>query len=80
MRTSCMLLALLHCHSVCSIVQFHRVLTELELGGLMSEMEFAIIYRQFGVRVGGRTDINYSLFCAMIEGYALTRWTDPALK
>ena len=62
------------------VLQFHRVLSELELGGLISEMEFAIIYRQFGVRVGGRTDVNYNLFCAMVDEYAMTRWTDPALK
>ena len=60
--------------------QFHRVLSELELGGLMSAMEFGIIYRKFGVQVGGRNDVNYNSFCGMIEEYAQTRWTDPALK
>ncbi|CAI8054084.1 hypothetical protein GBAR_LOCUS29561 [Geodia barretti] len=60
--------------------QFHRVLSELEMGGLVNAMEFQILYRKFDVRVGGRNDVNYISFCQMIDDYAQTRWTDPALK
>jgi Ca2+-binding EF-hand superfamily protein len=60
--------------------QFHRVLSELEMGGLVNAMEFQILYRKFDVRVGGRNDVNYISFCQMIDDYAQTRWSDPALK
>ena len=60
--------------------QFHRVLSELEMGGLVNAMEFQILYRKFDVRVGGRNDVNYISFCQMIDDYAQTRWSDPSLK
>ena len=62
------------------LLQFHRVLSELEMGGLVNAMEFQILYRKFDVRVGGRNDVNYISFCQMIDDYAQTRWSDPALK
>ena len=65
-------------HFACS--QFHRVLSELEMGGLVNAMEFQLLYRKFDVRVGGRNDVNYIAFCQMIDGYAQTRWSDPSLK
>jgi len=63
-----------------SPVQFHRVLSELEMGGLVNALEFGILYRKFDVKVGGRNDVNYIAFCEMIDDYAQTKWTDPALK
>ena len=61
-------------------LQFHRVLSELEMGGLVNAMEFQLLYRKFDVRVGGRNDVNYIAFCQMIDDYAQTRWSDPSLK
>ena len=61
-------------------LQFHRVLSELEMGGLVNAMEFQLLYRKFDVRVGGRNDVNYIAFCQMIDDYAPTRWSDPSLK
>lgn len=60
--------------------QFHRVLSELGLGGLVNALEFGILYRKFDVKVGGRIDVNYIAFCEMVEHYAQTKWTDPSLK
>jgi len=34
----------------------------------------------FDVKVGGRNDVNYITFCEMIDDYAQTKWSDPALK
>ena len=62
------------------ISQFHRVLSELELGGLVNALEFVLLYRKFDVKIGGRNDVNYYAFCEMIDDYAQTKWTDPALK
>ena len=59
--------------------QFHWVLSELEMGGLVNALEFGILYRKFDVKVGGRNDVNYIAFCEMID-YAQTKWSDPALK
>lgn len=42
--------------------QFHRVLTELEMGHLLSEREVQIVFSVFKVRMGGRDDINYIAF------------------
>jgi len=61
-------------------LQFHRVLSELEMGGLVNALEFGILYRKFDVKVGGRNDVNYIAFCEMIDDYAQTKWTDPTLK
>lgn len=43
--------------------QFHRVLSELELGSLLSEQEFRVIFCKFKVRIGGKDDVNYIAFC-----------------
>lgn len=43
--------------------QFHRVLSELELGSLLSEQEFRVIFSKFKVRIGGKDDVNYIAFC-----------------
>lgn len=53
------------------------MLSGLELAGLFSDLEFGIVYRKFGVKIGGRSDINYTAFCGMVEEYAKSKWTDP---
>lgn len=50
--------------------QFRRVLTELELGGLVNESEFRILHMKFHVSVGGKEDIDYIRFCDMINELA----------
>jgi len=45
--------------------QFHRVLSELEMGELVNALEFGILYRKFDVKVGGRNDVNYIAFCEL---------------
>ena len=52
-----------------SLPQFHRVLSELELGCLVNTLEFGILYRKFDMKVGGRIDVNYIAFCEMVEHY-----------
>ena len=51
-------------------MQFQRVLSELELAGLVSAQEFCLLFRRFEMQVGGRTDINYIAFCEMCYDYA----------
>ncbi|XP_033106808.1 uncharacterized protein LOC117108769 [Anneissia japonica] len=46
--------------------QLNRVLSELELGSLVSESEFLVLYKKFDVKVGGKHDVNYIAFCDMI--------------
>lgn len=46
--------------------QFRRVLTELELGGLVSQQDFELLWQQFDVKIGGKDDVNYIAFCDMI--------------
>ncbi|XP_022079913.1 uncharacterized protein LOC110973400 [Acanthaster planci] len=46
--------------------QFRRVLSELELGSLVNETEFQVLYKKFDVKVGGKDDINYIAFCDTI--------------
>ena len=48
--------------------------------GVVNALEFGILYRNFDVKVGGRNDVNYIAFCEMIDDYAQTKWSDPALK
>lgn len=43
--------------------QFHRVLSELEMGGLLSEQEFRVIFKKFNMTKGGKNDVNYVAFC-----------------
>ena len=46
--------------------QFRRVLTELELGGLVSHEDFELLWQQFDVKIGLKDDVNYIAFCDMI--------------
>jgi len=46
--------------------QFRRVLSELEIGTLLSEQEFRVIFAKFNVRVGGKDVVNYIAFCDCI--------------
>lgn len=46
--------------------QFHRVLSELEMGGLLNEQEFRLIFTKFGIRRGGQFDVNYLSFCEIV--------------
>ena len=55
-------------------------MSELELGGLVSDLEFGLMFNKFGVQVGGTNDVYYIAFCGMVEEYAQSRWNDPALK
>ncbi|CAK8698532.1 unnamed protein product [Clavelina lepadiformis] len=54
--------------------QFHRVLGELEMGSLLSEQEFRVIFTKFNVRIGGKNDVNYIPFCDRV--YEIARF-DP---
>jgi len=57
--------------------QFHRVLSELELGSLVSGREFDALYQKFDVMVGGKHDFNYVAFCDMINEYAHFEYGKP---
>ncbi|KAK7002739.1 hypothetical protein BgiMline_004147 [Biomphalaria glabrata] len=50
--------------------QFRRVLTELELANLASDIDVKLICKKFQVQVGGRTDINYIAFCQTVNNLA----------
>lgn len=50
--------------------QFHRVLSELDLGGPVSEREFLVIKKKFNVVLGYKHDFNYIGFCDLINEYA----------
>jgi Ca2+-binding EF-hand superfamily protein len=60
--------------------QFHRVLSELEIGGLVNGLEFEMIYKKFAIELGRRLDVNYIEFCRMVDRFAQDRWDDPTLK
>ncbi len=64
----------------CAHTQFHRVLSELELGGMVSFLEFGLLYRKFDVKIGGSSVVNYIAFCDMVNDYAQTKWSEPSLK
>ncbi|XP_013383058.1 uncharacterized protein LOC106153608 [Lingula anatina] len=57
--------------------QFRRVLSELDLGSLVSDQEFNLIYEKFDVKVGGKDDVNYIGFCDMIYDLAKFEWRKP---
>lgn len=57
--------------------QFHRVLSELELGGLVSSREFNVLYQKFDIVIGGKHDFNYITFCDMINEYAHFEFGKP---
>ncbi|XP_065652485.1 uncharacterized protein LOC100202524 isoform X2 [Hydra vulgaris] len=50
--------------------QLHRVLSELELGSIVSEQEFHALYEKFLSVIGGKLDFNYKAFCDMVNNYA----------
>jgi len=50
--------------------QFHRVLSELELVGLVSEREFQTLYDKFDAVIGGKHDFDYVDFCHQVNAYA----------
>ena len=52
------------------ILQFHRVLDELQLYIMMSEQEMDVLAARFGVQKGGRHDMNYIHFCAHVDAIA----------
>ncbi|KAL5019414.1 hypothetical protein ScPMuIL_005136 [Solemya velum] len=57
--------------------QFRRVLSELELGSLVNEQEFELIWKKFDVKIGGKDDVNYIAFCDMIYDLANFEWRKP---
>lgn len=57
--------------------QFHRVLSELELGSLVSAREFDVLYRKFDIMIGGKHDFNYIAFCDVINEYAHFEYGRP---
>ncbi|XP_070544504.1 uncharacterized protein [Ptychodera flava] len=57
--------------------QFRRVLSELELGSLVNEREFQILYERFEVKIGDKNDVNYIAFCDAINELAKFEWRKP---
>lgn len=58
--------------------QFRRVLSELELAGLVAtEQEWGCLFDKFDVKVGGKDDVNYIAFCDMIYNLAHFEWRKP---
>lgn len=57
--------------------QFHRVLSELELGSLVSASEFDVLYRKFDIMIGGKHDFNYIAFCDVVNQYAKFEYGRP---
>lgn len=53
-----------------SRTQFHRVLSELDIGSLVSSREFTVLYKKFDVLIGGKHDLNYITFCDLVNEYA----------
>ena len=51
-------------------MQFQRVLSELELAGLVNAQEFNTLFTKFEIKIGGRHDINYITFCEACYHYA----------
>ena len=50
--------------------QFNRVLSELELGSLVSAREFHVLYEKYDLVIGGKHDFNYVQFCDVLNEYA----------
>jgi Ca2+-binding EF-hand superfamily protein len=57
--------------------QFRRVLSELDLGSLVSEQELELIWQKFDIKIGGKDDVNYIAFCDMIYDLANFEWRKP---
>lgn len=50
--------------------QLHRVLSELELGCMVSAREFHVLYEKFDSVIGGKHDFDYIQFCDILNNYA----------
>ena len=60
--------------------QFRRVLNELELAPLVhNEQEWLALYEKFLVKIGGKLDVNYNVFCDTIYDMAKFEWRKPWL-
>ena len=57
--------------------QFHRVLSELDLGSLVSAREFLVIKKKFLVVLGYKHDFNYIGFCDMVNDFANFEYGKP---
>ena len=57
--------------------QFRRVLSELELGSMVNDQEFGLLWAKFDVKVGGKDDVNYIAFCDRIYDLARFEWRKP---
>lgn len=57
--------------------QFRRVLSELQLESMVTQEELELLWQQFQVKVGGKTDVNYTAFCEMIYHMAGFEWRKP---
>lgn len=57
--------------------QFHRVLSELDLGSLVSAREFLVIKKKFDVVLGYKHDFNYIGFCDLVNEYANFEYGKP---
>ncbi len=57
--------------------QFRRVLTELELGNLVTQVEMELLWKKFHIQVGGKDDVNYNAFCDYIYKTAGFEWRKP---
>ncbi|XP_073251609.1 uncharacterized protein [Porites lutea] len=57
--------------------QFHRVLSELDLGSLVSAREFLVIKKKFLVVLGYKHDFNYIGFCDMVNDFANFEFGKP---
>ena len=58
--------------------QFRRVLSELELAGLVpTEQEWLCLFNKFAVKIGGRDDVNYIAFCDATYALAKFEWRKP---
>lgn len=57
--------------------QFQRVLSELQLESMVTLEEMELLWKQFQVKVGGKTDVNYIAFCEMVYHMAGFEWRKP---
>ena len=57
--------------------QFHRVLSELDLGSLVSAREFLVVKKKFLVVLGYKHDFNYIGFCDMVNDFANFEFGKP---
>lgn len=57
--------------------QFHRVLSELDLGSLVSAQEFMVMKKKFDVVLGYKHDFNYIGFCDMVNDFANFEYGKP---